>query len=346
MGAIVARNTLALLRALLPGILLSMISTAVAWAEMRDNPFPGPAFSDPAVLTDMPADWQQRPLERAPAGVDVAIVLDQQIYPALLPFIEEYARREKLKIAVQNGTCGTALGGLSRKELDIGGYCCPPERADRLPGIKFHTIGVTGIALIVHPGNPVETLSRDEAQKIFSGQIRHWQQLDKARERKLPDQSVFVATRLHCKTRPGHWRLLLDNQERFSRDAQDVGSIPDMIRTVSLNRDSIGYETNWHVTRHAATTPVRTIKIDGESSLDSEAIATLRYPLYEVMNLTTWEGPAANPEADRLVAYLLSKAGAVGEVYGLVPVEKLRVAGWKFKGNELIGEPDRLPSSK
>lgn len=317
---------------------------AAAHAEMRDNPMPGPAFSDPAVLAPVPDDWQKRPMARVPTDADVSVVLDQQIYPALVPFIQEFARKEHVKIAVQSGTCGTAQGGLSRKELDIGGYCCPPERADRLPGVKFHTVGITAVALIVHPRNPIDNLTRDEAQQVFSGQLRHWRQIKSPQKQGTLDDAVFVATRLHCKTRPGHWRLLLDNTNLFSPDVQDVGSIPDMIRTVAITLPAIGYETNWHVTLHAPTASVRTVRIDGVDSRDEEALAALRYPLYEVMNLTTWEGPENNPVADRLVAYLLAKAGDVGKVYGLVPAERLRKAGWKFKDNELIGIPDASPS--
>lgn len=325
---------------------VSVIVGAAARAEMRDDPTPGPAFSDPSVLADVPAGWQEKSLARAPADADVSIILDQQIYPALLPFIQDFAKSRHLRIAVQSGTCGTALGGLSRKELDIGGYCCPPERADRLPGVRFHTIGITAIALIVHPDNPIDNLTRDEARKLFSGRMRRWSDVVSPQKRGTLDEPVFVATRLHCKTRPGHWRLLLDHTNAFSQDAQDVGSIPDMVRVVSTERTAIGYETDWHVHLHAKTSPVRTVSIDGFSSRDAGALVERRYPLYEVMTLTTWEGPAANPAADQLVAYLLSRAGEVGEVYGLVPVDRLRQAGWKFSGDELVGAPDSPPPTK
>ncbi|MBF0560912.1 MAG: substrate-binding domain-containing protein [Alphaproteobacteria bacterium] len=323
----------------LAGIVVAVAATAVH-AEMRDDPMPGPAFSNPAVLTNMPSDWQSRPLHREPAEADISVVLDQQIYPALLPFIQEFARSQHLRIAVQSGTCGTALGGLTRKDLDIGGYCCPPEQADRLPGVKFHTVGITAISLIVHPKNPIDNLTRDEARKIFSGEYTLWRQVRSPQKQGTPGGSVFVATRLHCKTRPGHWRLLLDNANLFSSEIQEVGSIPDMIRTVSVEHDAIGYETVWHVNLHSTTSPVRTITMDGIDPRDDAAMVQHRYPLYEVMNMTTWEGPAANPAADRLVAYLLSKGGDVGKVYGMVPADRLRKAGWKFKDDELIGEPD------
>ncbi|MEO5372780.1 MAG: substrate-binding domain-containing protein [Alphaproteobacteria bacterium] len=321
------------------GVVL-MTAASAAQAVPLDPAALGTApFTDPAVVTPMPPEWLARPLRRENPDADLAIILDQQIYGALVPFIEEFARKEKLKVAVQSGTCGIAATELARKAIDIGGYCCAPEAADRLPGIRFHTIGITAITLIVHPDNPVENVSLDEARRLFGGRITKWSDVAGTPAATRSGESVRVITRLHCKARPGHWRLLLNDEESFSHDANDVGAIPDMIRAVSLHRNAIGYETNWHVAVHAPKAPVRQIRIDGVDARDAEALARHRYPIYEVMTLTTWEGAAANPKADRLVAYLLERARDIGGEYGLVPVQDLVRAGWIFKGDELVGEP-------
>jgi hypothetical protein len=39
-----------------------------------------------------------------------------------------------------------------------------------------------------------------------------------------------------------------------------------------------------------------------------------------------------------LVAYLLKQGERLEKEYHIVPASKLKQAGWKFKGNELIGE--------
>jgi hypothetical protein len=47
-----------------------------------------------------------------------------------------------------------------------------------------------------------------------------------------------------------------------------------------------------------------------------------------------------NPRARALVDYLLKEVDILGSEFGFVPASILSKAGWKFKGDELIGEPD------
>lgn len=78
---------------------------------------------------------------------------------------------------------GTAFGALASGEADVGMSSRPilPEERGALGdsvGPDFeHVLALDGIAVIVHPDNPVETLSREQIAAIFSGQITDWSQL-------------------------------------------------------------------------------------------------------------------------------------------------------------------------
>jgi hypothetical protein len=111
---------------------------------------------------------------------------------------------------------------------------------------------------------------------MFSGFQRHW----------TPQQSpasggVQPIARLHCKKRPGHWRLLLDNEDLFGAHIHEVSSIPDMVARVSATRESIGYETLWMLEKHRAH-PVKILTVDGIAPSDQAALARGDYPLYRV----------------------------------------------------------------
>lgn len=41
-----------------------------------------------------------------------------------------------------------------------------------------HVVAIDGLAMIVHPNNPIDTLSVDQLQAIFSGEITRWEQLN------------------------------------------------------------------------------------------------------------------------------------------------------------------------
>lgn len=302
----------------------------------------GGAFTDPTLIwRQVPPEWEMQTVRPEPEAseADLAVTVDQQLYPMLLPLIKQYAAEHRVTVAVSNGTCGISAGLLSRKAVDIGGFCCPPGLTDRLPGLRFHTLGVAAIALLVHPDNPLNEVTFGEAQRIFSGEISDWSTLRGDQVKDIP-YPLHAIGRLHCKLRPGHWRLLLDNDDLFSPDLLEVGTIQDMIVSVAADPLAIGYETLWLMQRHQKLGSVKTLSLDGVRPDDRAALASGRYPLYRVYNVTTWEGAAAKSLAQKLVGYLGEKIDHIDPRFAMVPASQLKRHGWKFKKDELVGEPD------
>ena len=117
-----------------------------------------------------------------------------------------------------------------------------------------------------------------------------------------------------------------------------------MVRTVANTPGAVGYETLWHIDRQTAEhdLSVKPLFIDGTSPRDDEALAAGGYPLYRTFNITTWgPGPAHDPLADELAAYLISRAPDIADEFAIVPAQRLRANGWRFDGDELVGEPRR-----
>jgi phosphate transport system substrate-binding protein len=313
----------------------------VPLAAFAGDTLQGEAFTDPDYVQRMPAGWQNQPIRHDPefGQVDLVVTLDQHLYEFLPRAIQQYAGKHKLKIAISDGTCGITAGKLVRKTADIGGYCCPPGMTDRLPGLRFHTLGILPIQILVHPDNPIDNVTLKQAREIFQGRIYRWSELKDSRGKPGPDLVIQTIGRLHCKIRPGHWRLLLDNEDLFGPRLQEVGTIPDMISLVANAPDAVGYEVGMMAELYRNEGMVKFLTIDGQSPTTANLLAG-RYPLYRTLNLTTWKGETVeNPEADRLVAYLLSLGDQLEKQYDLVPAAALRKAGWQFRGNELIGEP-------
>lgn len=303
----------------------------------------GEPFSDPSLLQKMDKEWQQKPIihESSAVNADIVISLDQQMFPALKPLIQNYALNNGLKIVIKEGTCGISAGMLSRKVIDIGGFCCAPGRTDRLPGLRFHTLGIASIALIVHPDNPVDNITLNEARRIFMGDYHRWSELSAVNEKMSYNIPVLPVGRLHCKLRAGHWRLLLDNEDLFAINMMEVGAISDMISQVSSNRGAIGYETLWMTRFFNKRGDVKSLSINGYAPGDTSAVISGRYPLYRTYSLTTWVGKGIeNTHAQELVDYIKKAVEGLKSKYSFIPVFRLRSAGWKFKGDELVGEPD------
>jgi hypothetical protein len=326
---------------------LIILVLSLPWPFKEDAPslnLNGPAFTtDPSKIIEMPDEWVNQPVRHDPSigKFDLVVTLDQHLFTPLRPFINKYARMNRLRIFVNEGTCGISAGMLARKEVDIGGFCCAPGETDRLPGLRFHTIGIDAIALLVHPENPIDNLTLEQARRIFMGEIRRWSEFESTTGEKGPDIPVQPIGRLHCKLRPGHWRLLLDNEDLFSPSLLEVGAIPDMISQVASNPSAIGYEVVWNTARYREQGKVKILRINGISPLDQDALIRGRYPLYRVYNLTTWHGEGlTNPKAEKLIQYLLKAIKGLPEEHNIIPASRLKEAGWRFKGDELVGEPD------
>lgn len=316
-----------------------LLFTSYSWAEQHVHQHSdAPTFSDPSVLSIVSKSWRNKAFKHDDLhfDADLVVALGQQSYPIFHNLILEYAKKNQLKIAIKQGTCGITAGRLRRKSVDIGAFCCPPAKSDRLPGLKFHSLGISPIALIVHPDNPLENMSSKQARDVFKGVSTRWSQLDNKQEKKS-QHIIKPIGRLHCKIRPGHWRGLLKNEDQFSPRLFEVGVIPDMISQVSRNTGSIGWEVPLMVSYHRKKGLVKMLKIDGHDATDLKYVLSGKYPLYRSYSLTTWNNK--NQTAKKLVRYLQQHIEKIHTEISYIPPSQLKRAGWRFLGDELIGEP-------
>ena len=315
-------------------------------ADHIDHHSAAPTFSDPNILNPVSQKWKDTPFEydNADLDADLVVALGQQSYPIFHNLILNYAKKNDLKIIVKPGTCGITAGRLRRKSADIGAFCCPPAKSDRLPGLEFHSLGISPIALIVHPDNPLKNITSKQAREVFQGISTRWPQIDKTLNNKF-EHLIKPIGRLHCKIRPGHWRGLLNNEDQFSPRLFEVGVIPDMISQVSRNTGAIGWEVPLMVDYHKKKGRVRMLKVDGHEATDLKYLLSGKYPLYRSYSLTTWKPNTGNKDvksqiqAKKLVAYLQQHIEKTHSDISYIPPSQLRRAGWKFQGDELIGEP-------
>lgn len=324
------------------GLLALVFLPVLISAGDKADSFAAPGFSNPNVLAPVPKNWKFRPIRytKKDMGADLVVALGQQSHPIFHKLIASYAKKNGLKIVIKQGTCGITAGRLLKKSVDIGAYCCPPGKNDRLPGLKFHSLGISAIALIVHPDNPLTNITTKQARKIFGGQISRWTQI-KAAKSSAGNRLIHPVGRLHCKIRPGHWRLLLKNEDLFSPRLFEVGVIPDVISQVARNASAIGYEVPLMVEHHRKRGKVRMLKIDGHAPTELDYVLAGKYPIYRSYNLTSWtKNNKTNRLALKLIRYLQKHIEEIHSKISYVPPSQLKKAGWKFYGDELIGKPN------
>jgi phosphate transport system substrate-binding protein len=85
-----------------------------------------------------------------------------------------------VNIAVTGGGSGTGIAALISDTCDIAESSRAVEEKEikqaGAKGITFHEeiVALDGIAVVVHPSNPVKDLTMDELRDIFMGNIRNW----------------------------------------------------------------------------------------------------------------------------------------------------------------------------
>lgn len=88
-----------------------------------------------------------------------------------------------VRVAVEALGSGTGFVGLFDGTADLGASSRPIKekelREARSLGLELRefVIGYDGIAVVVHPNNPVKSLTVEEVSRVFSGSVRDWREL-------------------------------------------------------------------------------------------------------------------------------------------------------------------------
>lgn len=141
---------------------------------------------------------------------------------------------------------GTGFAGLKDGYGDLAAASRPIKAAERAELVALgdmrsaqaeQVIAIDGLAIVVHPDNPVQSLTTGQLAELFAGEIRNWRELGG------PDLTV----QLHARdNRSGTWdtfnELVLARQGKtLSDSARRYESNDALSRAVTLNRGAIGF---------------------------------------------------------------------------------------------------------
>ena len=124
--------------------------------------------------------------------------------------------------AVEAGTCDIGLASRSLKD------------EEKAAGLTETVLAYDGIAVIVHPDNPVSDLDVDTIAKIYTGEITNWKEVGGN-----DAQIVLIGREAGSGTRDGFESITGTSEQCQYR--QELTSTGDVITTVSQNPDAIGY---------------------------------------------------------------------------------------------------------
>lgn len=188
-----------------------------------------------------------------------------------------------------------------------------------------HVVALDALAIVVHPGNPVSELSKEQLEMVFSGQIGDWAQIKGGAPGKITvcalDSSTDTGEAFDGLVMTGSKVIVSAARFRDSNELSDkVCSDPNAIGFVEL--PAIG------------NAKAIAISSGGGSALlpNQFEIATEDYPLSRRLYLYTSSGEG-NARSKKFVSFALSKAGQeVVEKTRFVSMRP-RVGAWKVPSN-------------
>ncbi|MBN1485221.1 MAG: phosphate ABC transporter substrate-binding protein [Chloroflexia bacterium] len=185
--------------------------------------------------------------------------------------------------AVHNGTVDI---GMASRELD----------ADEAAGIEVHRIAIDVLAVIVHPDNPLENLTRQQLQDIYLGRVSNWKQVGG------DDQEIVVVIRETTSgTRGAFDNIVLGGAEPAASGLEVAITAGDVAAIVADRPAAVGYVGFGNLEEN-----VKLVAIDGLLP-SPEAAREGRYTLVRPLQLLT--GPLSQPLAQLFVEFATGPEG-------------------------------------
>ena len=187
--------------------------------------------------------------------------------------------------AVQECTCDIGLSSRALKD------------EEKAAGLEETVLAYDGIAIIVHPDNPVSDLTLEQIAKLYTGEITNWKDVGGN-----DAEVVLIGREAASGTRDGFESITGTKDKCQYR--QELTSTGDVITAVSQNPDAIGYASLASV-----KDTVKALNVGGVTPSE----ATVKDGSYLVQRpfvLVTVEGKALSPAAQAFFDYALSADAA------------------------------------
>lgn len=213
-----------------------------------------------------------------------------------------------IQITIAGGGSGAGIKQVGEGLVQIGNSGRKAKETEiQKYGLSLYKWAIDGVAAVVHPKNPVQSLTSQQLQDIYSGKITNWKTLGG------PDRPINLYTRDESSgTRAVFWKKALA-KGNVSPKAQFVASNGAMKSAVAKNPYAIGYMSVGYIDKSVAA-----VSLDGIHP-DLETVKSGKYKVARGLYSNT-KGPAEGL-AKKFIDYLLSPEGQqIVARKGFVPV--------------------------
>lgn len=192
---------------------------------------------------------------------------------------------------------GAGIEAVLSGVCDIGLSSRPLKESEIRKGAEAHLIALDGIAIIVHPSNPISSLSLPDLAAIFTGNLTNWSQLG---GHNAP--FAVYGREAGSGTRTAFEEITdTVDQCRYTNEYSSTG---DIVGNVASNPNGIGY-----VSLPSVSSSVRSMPIDGVPCTE-DTIRNGYYPIQRPFLMITSTTGTLSHEAQQFLTYATSKEAA------------------------------------
>jgi phosphate transport system substrate-binding protein len=199
---------------------------------------------------------------------------------------EEYMKRNPgSSIAVTGGGSGTGISSLISNTCDIAQVSREMKDAEiqlaRGKGIepKKIVVALDGLAVVVHPSNPIASLTLDQLADIYTGKVTNWAQLGGTDAKiVLLSREVNSGTHVYFKEhvlRHGD----AANKAEFSPEALLLPSSQAIADEATQNPNAIGYYGMGYISQKVKVVHVAKSATDPAVAPSIESVQSGAYPI-------------------------------------------------------------------
>jgi phosphate transport system substrate-binding protein len=230
---------------------------------------------------------------------------------SIQPFADKWAevfmeKRPGLGVNVQGGGSSTGIQACRSGACQIG-MSSRELKGDEKDLVEI-VVARDGLAVIVHPSNPVRGAKLAEVKQIFSGDLRNWKYLGGK------DRSITVVTREEGSGTRGAFQELVMGKTRIFRGAITEDSNGTVREIIAHDFYAVGF-----ISLGLVNEQVRSLDLDGAVA-NEENIRSGRYKLVRPFLFVSLGEPAGL--AKEFVDFVLSAEGqALVKKEGLLPIK-------------------------
>ena len=187
-----------------------------------------------------------------------------------------FADKTDLLFCIDGGNTAPGLASLLKGEIDVAGAGRRLTQQEKSAGLVEHFLGWDMLTIVVNQANPVESLTLEQLQAIFSGEIDHWKDVGG------PDLPIIVVTSPRGSGMRSSVQNLILGESAYLKREVVAGIVAEADKQVTLFQSAITALSRSMVNEQG----VKIIKVD-EVEATAENLAGGRYPLAKPLTLVT-----------------------------------------------------------